>query len=176
MKQLLIIIAMFGIGPICYAANAAPFGQELGVAKCQDSIKDLSSKVNFESAGVNKYSQGAMYSGNTDGLGLEGAKTILLICDKNNTLAAIQLMINKDYFDKYRKMLKSKYKQTQLINPFVGTKSAKYSQGNSSVLLHAPHMSFDMSLTYATNQFIKSFDQINKQENLNKEKSQRNSL
>jgi hypothetical protein len=180
MKRHLAMISICCSIPLCYATNAAPFGQELGVAKCQDSIRDLSSRVNFESAGVNKYTKGPMYSGKAEGLGLEGAKSILLICDKNNTLSAIQLVIDKgafsSAFDKYIKMLKSKYKQVYLINPSVGTKASKYSQGGSSILLFAPHMSFDMSLIYATNQFMKSFDKVTKQEDLNKEKFQQNSL
>jgi hypothetical protein len=58
----------------------------------------------------------------------------------------------------------------------VGDKYAKYTQGNSSVELDAPHMSFDMTITYATNQLLQSYKTTSNSENNAKQKQQQNSL
>ncbi len=175
-SKLKLITYFVSVTSSCFAANAGLFGQEVGVAKCHDSMKVLSSSVKFELSGVSKYSNGNMYEGNAANLGLSGAKTILFVCEKDDTLSAIQLVINKDYFNDYQKMLKAKYKQVKLINPSVGDKLARYTQGNSAVLLIAPHLSFDMKLSYATNKFWKDMETTNNQEQQSSQKYQQNAL
>lgn len=179
MKKLLSTVLVLS-SSIAMAVNAAPFGQEIGVAKCSDVIKQLSDKVDLKEGGINKYTNGEMYGGDAKNLGLDGAKSILIVCDKNNTLTVVQIKIDKDAmnngFEKYNKMLKSKYKQTKLINPSVGDKLAKFSQGDSTVQLYAPHMSFEMDLTYAANSFLKSFNANMDKERSNQQKQQTQNL
>ncbi len=179
MKKLL-FIALTLVSTLSFAANAAPFGQEVGVAKCKDVIKNMSDKVKFTQNGVNKFTNGPMYVGDADNLGFDGAKSILLICDQSDVLSALQLTLAKgsfsEGFDKYSKMLKAKYKQVKMVNPYVGNKYAKYSQGNSIIELDAPHLSFDMALTYETNQFDKSYKDTTTTEKNNKQKQQMNNL
>lgn len=179
LKRLLVIgLSCCSVG--AFAANAAPFDQEIGVVKCPDVIKNLSDRVTFESNGLNKYTGGEMYLGNADKLGFSGAKAILLICDKNTTLSAMQITLSKDStdggFDRYNKMLKSKYKLVKLINPFVGDKMATYTKNDSTIMMIAPHMSFDMTITYSTKQLMQKVDAVNKQEDKSKFKQQQNSL
>ena len=179
MKKLLFVILVTA-STLTFAANAAPFGQEVGVVKCNDVVKNMSDKVNFTKNGINKFTNGSMYIGNADNLGFEGAKSILLICDKNDILSAMQLTLQKgsfsEGFDKYSKMLKSKYKQVKINNPYVGNKYAKYTQGSSVIELDAPHMDFDMTITYETNQFSKLYNDTTVSEKNNQQKQQMNSL
>lgn len=180
MMKKLLLITLGCVSSSVFAANAAPFGEEVGVSKCANVRKDLASKVNFEENGTNKYTGGVMYIGNAENLGFDDAKSVLLICDKSDILAGLQLTLDKGSmegnFNKYNKMLKAKYKQVKIINPFVGDKYAKYTQGNSSVELDSPHMSFDMTITYATNQLLQSYKTTSNSENNAKQKQQQNSL
>lgn len=173
-RHLAVILSCCSIS--AFAANATPFDQEIGVAKCPDVVKSLSSKVSFTADGVNRYTGGEMYIGDAKDLGLSRAKTILLICDKNTVLSGLILTLDTKVFDQYKKILTSKYKQVKLINPFVGNKYAKYVKGNSVILLDEPHMSFNTTVTYATKDLMKNFDTINKQEDQNIVKHQQNSL
>ena len=177
MRSKLATLLFVSLGtPCAFAANASFMGNEVGVTKCESAVKSLSDKARLEDNGISYYTEGKMYKGNASGLGLEGAQTITLICDKSNTLVVVQVIINKDYFQSYQKMLKAKYKQNKLINPYVGNRYAKYTQGNSTVTLNAPHLSFEMTLGYATNDFLKLMDSVDKKEKQSKDKYQQNAL
>lgn len=179
MKKMLFTLLTIS-STIIFAANAVPFGQEVGVTKCSATVESLSDRVTFKKNGTNKYTHGDMYLGNANNLGFDGAISILLICSQDDTLEGLQLTLDqggmKGNFNKYNSMLKSKYKPVKVINPYVGDKYAKYKQGNSIITLDAPHMSFEMTITYATNQLIKSYDSTTKTEAKNKQKQQINNL
>lgn len=179
MKNILFSLLMIS-STSAFATNALPFGQEIGVTKCDVAVKNLSEHVTLKKDGINKYTNGDMYLGDAKNLGFDGAISILLICDQDNVLSGLQLTLDKGgmdgNFDKYNKMLKSKYKLVKIINPFVGNKHAQYKQGNSTIMLNAPHMSFEMTITYVTNQFIKAYDSTTKAETKTKQKQQINNL
>lgn len=50
--------------------------------------------------------------------------------------------------------LRKKYKVQQENIPFVGDASAIYEQGDSLVILNAPHLSFSMTVLYGTRAFL----------------------
>ncbi len=61
-------------------------------------------------------------------------------------------------FKKTLATLSGKYKLVEKRAPFVGDSYAKFRQGDSIVGLDAPHLSFNMSLRYLTNELQASFN------------------
>jgi hypothetical protein len=57
------------------------------------------------------------------------------------------------------KALAGKYKLVRKNQPFVGDAQATFRQGDSSIELDAPHLSFSMTLSYMTNTLQKAFKQ-----------------
>ena len=68
----------------------------------------------------------------------------------------------------------AKYKLIEKNQPFVGDASASFRQGESSIMLEAPHMSFTMSLSYVTLALQKAFRQQSASEQANKARAQAN--
>jgi len=144
---------------ICQA-DPAPFGLELG----KTTIAEAKAQYTLTSAGTNKFSNGEMFSMDLTELNFEGLESILLVFEKDETLAVILTTFPKHKFGYLMKSLSKKY---QLINkkiPFVGNKSAKFHDGKTEIILDAPHLSFEMSMIYTTDVFTKRMDVINNEE------------
>ena len=54
-------------------------------------------------------------------------------------------------------MLRKKYTLVSKQIPFVGDSSARFSQGASVILLDAPHLSFEMTLSYLSETLLAAF-------------------
>jgi len=151
MKKLFLIV----ITTLCmtftnltFAANAAPFGLELGVATFAQTKQQLGSKTSLSNAGTNKYSGGRMLQGNGEGLGIDGLSSITFIFDQSDKLAAVLMKMPKSSefgdmengnFAKTLKALSAKYKLEVKSTPFVGDAYAKLYQGDSIIEVTAPH-------------------------------------
>ncbi len=180
MKSLfrLVAVLLLGFSSSAWAANAAPLGFELGVATLPQVQQGLSAKTRLTESGTNKYTGGKMLSGTGTGLDVDGLKEITFIFDQNNALAGVTMSlskgndINKEGFKKLSKTLASKYKQVEKREPFVGDCYARYVQGDSVVILNAPHMSFDMGLSYLTKGLLADFKKQSVQEKSTQQKTQ----
>lgn len=151
---------------LTFAANAAPFGLELGVATFAQTKQLLGNKTSLSNAGANKYSGGKMLEGNGDGLGIDGLSGITFIFDQSEKLVAVLMKMSKSSefgdmdngnFAKMLKVLSAKYKLEVKRTPFVGDAYAKLYQGDSIIEVTAPHMSFDMEVRYLTSGLHKAF-------------------
>lgn len=172
-----IICALFALGLAMFAmpalaANAAPLGMELNVATYAQVKQQLGGKTSLSNNGVNKYSGGKMLQGNGDGLGIEGLSEITFIFDASDKLAAVLMTLPKDSFQKTLSALSGKYKLVDKQVPFVGNASANLQQGESVVELNAPHMSFEMTVTYMTKSLKQAFTRQASYERATKEKRQ----
>lgn len=169
---LVILVALFGFSSAAFAQNAAPLGFELGVATYAQVKQQLGGKTSLSNNGVNKYSGGKMLQGNGDGLGIEGLSEITFIFDASDKLAGVLMTLPKDSFKPTLKALSAKYKLVESVVPFVGNASAKLQQGESVIELNAPHMSFEMTVTYMTRGLKQAFTQQASNERAAKEKRQ----
>lgn len=157
---------------LVFAANAAPFGQELGVATYAQVNQQVGSKTDLSDAGTNKFSGGKMLRGNGSGLGIEGLSEVTFIFDRADKLAGVLMTLPKESFKPTLKALSAKYKLLSSEVPFVGNASAKLKQGDSVVELNAPHLSFTMEVLYLTNGLKQAFLQQSSNERVAKEKQQ----
>lgn len=173
MKSILCFLAVWLMMPLCaFAQNAAPLGLELNVATYAQVKQQLGGKTSLTDAGTNKYSGGRMVESNGDGLGIDGLSSITFIFDKADKLAAVLMTLPKDSFAKTLSALSGKYKLLEKQVPFVGNASAKLQQGETIIELNAPHMSFQMTVMYATQALKQSFTQQASNERAAKEKRQ----
>ena len=172
MKLLWILLMLFGFVPSSFATNAAPLGLELNVATYVQVKQQVGSKTSLSDARTNKYSGGKMLQGNGDGLGIEGLSEITFIFDASDKLAAVLMTLPKDSFQKTLSALSGKYKLVDKQVPFVGNASAKLQQGESVIEMNAPHMSFEMTVTYMTKGLKQAFTQQASNERAAKEKRQ----
>ncbi|HID65908.1 MAG TPA: hypothetical protein EYP32_03350 [Aquificaceae bacterium] len=168
----LVLIILFYIVFISIAvSNPAPFGLELGKA----NVKDLKSKFDVEEVGINKYSYGPMFKISGKQTNIDGLKEVTFIFDKKNKLVAVIMTFPKDFRDYYWnrifETLKNKYRLVDYRIPFVGNKFAKFVDGNSIIILEAPHLSFEISLLYATRDFWRTYNREIKLEQERKRES-----
>lgn len=153
-------------------ANPAPFGLEIGTT----SIKELKAKYSVTQTGINKYSGGEMFKLNPSQLNFDGLKEATVIFDSNKKVTGILITLPKHRFDAVRKSLSSKYRVTKQQIPFVGNKSVTYSNNETEITLEAPHLSFDMSLNYISNTFLKKFNAQTQREAQQKRESEQSQL
>lgn len=168
MKKIISILLLSFVAAAAHAGNAAPLGMELDVATLGQVRQQLGGKTAFSDAGISKYTNGRMLEGNGGGLDVEGLSRITLIFDANEKLVGVVMSMAKNEgfgdlesrrFKKTLAALSSKYKLVEKRVPYVGDAYGKFTQGNSTVELIAPHMGFDMELRYMTNSLQKAYVQ-----------------
>ncbi len=154
-------------------ADPAPFGLEIG----KITVDEVKKKYKTQHTGKNKYTGGDMYSLDIDAIGIDGLQSATAIFDDKNKLVAILATLPKSKFQfLYDTMSKKKYKLSKKSIPFVGTKSANFKSGNTTVYLYAPHLSFEMSLNYIDNKTQKAFQAAQRIEEQNKKKAEQAKL
>lgn len=154
------------------ATSAAPFGQELGVASYAQVKQQVGGKTSLSNAGTNKFSGGKMLQGDGSGLGIDGLSEVTFIFDRADKLAAVLMTLPKESFKPTLKALSAKYALVSSEVPFVGNASAKLQQGDSLIEMNAPHLSFEMSVSYMTRGLKQAFTQQAGNERATKEKRQ----
>ncbi|WP_375326633.1 hypothetical protein [Candidatus Tisiphia endosymbiont of Nemotelus uliginosus] len=103
---------------------------------------------------------------NNKGVALEGVKELLVICNDDNIIQAIILTFNNKKFEEVYELLAEKYQP--ISNHFlnVTNKEAKFASNDCTIILDAPHVNFDVSLIYITNEFLTRFQAKQKVEKL----------
>lgn len=168
----LIYVLYMAFPHLALATNAAPLGQELGVATYAQVRQRVCGKTDLSDAGINKFSGGKMLRGNGNGLGMAGLSEVTFIFDRTDKLAGVMMTLPKDSFKPTLKALSAKYKLVGSVVPFVGNASAKLKQGDSIIKLDAPHLSFEMQVLYLSNSLNQAFQQQSSSERTAKEKRQ----
>jgi hypothetical protein len=103
--------------------------------------------------GTNRYNNGHMYEVAAGSIDFDGLQKVIVVFDAKNSLAGVDARFPKEKFDYLNQALSKKYKLVNRQIPFVGDKVATYKDGNSKIILDAPHMSFQMNMTYLTQDF-----------------------
>lgn len=148
-------------------ADPAIFGMELG----KMTEKDLKAMYNVNHTGINKYSNGNMYSVPVSSINFEGLKEVTTIFSTDGKLVAVLTSLPKSKFDYLNKTLGGKYKLVSQKIPFVGDKKASYRDGATEITLDAPHMGFVMSMNYIRDDLMQAF---NRQSQAEAQKKQQN--
>ena len=149
-------------------ADATVLGLKMGEA----SVTDVKNKYSGSETGVNSWSNGIMYQIDTSNIPLEGLKEALAIFNPDGKLVCINMVLNKSRFDEMHKQLRKKYKVVKTQIPFVGDSYAHYKDGKTLIELDAPHLSFDMTLTYMQKTFKDAYLSGLKKQNEAKKKEE----
>jgi len=139
-----------------HAANAVPLGVEIGVATQSEVRAKLGKATSLADGGVNKFTDGRMLVGDGKGLDVDGLSKIVFIFDQREVLQGVLMTLEKNFKPTYE-MLRKKYTLVSKQIPFVGDSSAKFSQGSSFIMLDAPHLSFEMTLSYVSQSLHAAF-------------------
>lgn len=154
------------------AADPAPFGLEIGKVTVADAEKMYA----LQQTGINKYSNGPMYSVNVSQINFEGLKTLTLVFNKAGVLTGVLATVPKHQFKALHQSLSKKYKVVSQQIPFVGNAYAKYVNGSTVITLDAPHMSFEMSMNYTHKELTSAYSAQSKAEAAAKKRSQESQL
>ncbi len=172
MRKLIFIVIFLSLS-LNLSADPAPFGLEIGKA----SLTDIKKKYSIQHTGKNKYTGGDMYSLNPDELGIEGLRSVTAILNKGNKLAAILTTFPKKKFKfLFNTMKQKKYKLTKKNTPFVGDTSAEFKHGRTIIILDAPHLSFQMDLSYIDYNTYKAFKNAQRKETQQKKRAEQSKL
>ena len=151
--------------PLVALADPAPFGLEIGNA----TIQDVKQKYNAKRIGINKYSNGEMYALDVSRIELDGLQSAEVIFSQDGKLLAVLMTLTKRKFDYLFDGLSQKYRLISKRIPFVGNKSAKFSDGNTEITLDAPHLGFRMKMNYINMELLKQYASQSDEERQRKE-------
>jgi len=140
------------LAPFFCFANSAPFGLEIGRMR----IEEFKEKYQVQALGTHRWGQGEMFSLSTKTINFEGLNKIHVIFDQNEIMVAVLTELDKSKFDSVLNLLNSKYRLIEKKIPFVGTKSAIFSDDCVQIELISEHLSFQMTMNYISKDFLKS--------------------
>ena len=173
MKKLLsVFLVIIGVLNTSMAKNPSPFGIEIGNTKL-DQVKNKYSCIN---AGISKFSQGHMCNLDVTQLNIEGLKKATVIANREGIVVALILTFPKYKFNELFNTLSSKYTLLYKEIPFVGNKYAKFQYGDTIIQLDAPHLSFNLTLAYTLNSFLKEYYKAREKEEKQKKQNLHNNL
>jgi hypothetical protein len=137
----------------------------LGFAVGSETLAEVRARleregVRFESDGTNLYSRGPMLVARGNAFNVDGLERTLLIFDAEDRLAAVVLTLGRARYDGILSVLKGRYRLLDEKKAFVGDRHARFRAGDVEILLDSPHMSFEMTVVYATRGFWDSYHAI----------------
>jgi len=125
--------------------------------------------------GISAHANGPMIGvGAPRNLGVEGLKDALLIFNERQLLAAARLTLPKHRYDAIVAVLKDKYPLVREQRPHVGNRVAEFRSGDMLITADAPHLSFDMTVSYRTTGFQRAMDKAVRAEAAQKRQNDRN--
>ncbi len=178
MKTLTMLLIIAFLWTSYPRAEPAPLGLEIGKA----TVKEAKEKYKLSYAGIHRYTQGEVYDVDISKVEMKYLTECSLIFDKDKRLVAVVMTFSKSgsgkgtpEFEYYFKLLKEKYKLVESRIPFVGDTYAYFVDGNTDIILSAPHLSFTMTLIYIDRNTRKLIDQLKEKERLEeRNKSKKN--
>jgi hypothetical protein len=146
------ILAMLAVASTLCAGSALAgtpvLGFEVGVSTLDQVTDALSKKTQVEERGVNRYSNGPMLKTDGSSYGLEGLNSVVYIFDGQKKLMGVVMNMSKARFKPIYEVLSRKYKVLSQQRPFVGDQFARFASPDGIIELDAPHMSFEMEVSY----------------------------
>jgi hypothetical protein len=148
----LIVQLSDAIGPAC--ADPAPFGLELGKAT-QDSI---GARYRLISTGIDRYGGGAMFELDVTQIEFDGLERVTLVFGADRILAAVLTRFSRDRFPDLLRLLSGKYSLVERRTPATGDWTARFSDGDTEIVLSAPRLRFHAQLDYVRRSLRASAD------------------
>lgn len=152
-------------------AEIEPFG-----IKLRGAFSEVKKKYKVKHAGINKYTQGDMYTISSDQVSFSGLKTLLVICDKEKKVRGVLATVNKNRYQEIAQMLEGKYALVDRKEAFVGNKFSKFKSEGVQINVIAPHLSFELDLEYIDDSLHESFEKTRAKEESEKSEAERSAL
>ena len=95
---------------------------------------------------------------------IAGLKDVRYIFDQQEKLAGVILTMDKRRFDDIKQILDRNYRAVTSQVPFVGNKFVSYRHEGVHIELDAPHLQFDMTVTYMTDILKDNFVRVTERE------------
>lgn len=165
-----LVFALFA-SPSHAEERAVPFGFEIGTdtlmsARTQAIEKGYAHKIE----GENKYTGGLMLDVDVSAAQVNGVKKLILIFDQQEVLQGVTFTTRKNHFHDFDGFMSQKYIPVTRQAPAVGNKYVEYRAPNAIIKVNAPHLSFDMTITYASQDLQDTFERMSSNENTAKRK------
>ncbi|MBT3717766.1 MAG: hypothetical protein HON68_02005 [Gammaproteobacteria bacterium] len=125
-------------------AGTTIFGMELGELST-DQLKKMFPATYI---GVNRFTEGKMYSIPVKSVGVSGLKRLKTVFNKDRKLVGVLAVMSKSRFNQITQELNSQYKMVRQNIPYVGRRDVKFVDGPTEILLEAPSTSSEMSVNY----------------------------
>lgn len=169
MRILTLMVAGLGsslmISSVQAANVAAPLGIELGITSCTQVNESKHSEWKLDEPRISAWSKGTILASSSPGIkGLERAGKLLVICDPEDHVIYLSLVIPKESVQNIASGLDKKYKSVQRNLPRLGGGYAKWSAANASIKIEYQHVSFDAYLTYETKKSEALYDLYSKEQ------------
>lgn len=166
----LLVMTSLGIGSVAHGAE--PFGLKIG----EMTLSEFDKTRKVQDGGMNKWSGGPMRIIDPNSLSIKGIDNALAIFDENKILVGLIIDLDKSRFDEINKMASSNYKLISSNLPFVGDKTVRYSDGDTEIIILAPHMSFNMELQFLHDSLISAHELGRKKEKTEQSKKESSAL
>lgn len=151
-------------------AGTQTLGFEIGTTTVEQVRSSLPKPAKVEDLGTSPYSGGPVLQTGGESYDIEALTKVLYVFDEQRKLAGVVMTMGKHRIDAVEQALNKKYKPSAQQRPFVGNQYIRYNTPDTVIEVDAPHMSFDMTVSYLRNDLMKRFkemsaaqDQVKKQ-------------
>ncbi|EQD43735.1 conserved hypothetical protein, secreted [mine drainage metagenome] len=143
------------VAPAIHAAEAKPFGVDIGHATLADVRQVVGTRTALHPDGLSAVTRGPMLAGNGQGLGTPDVEGVRFIFGPHGTLQAVTIRLPNGgmgypLFKRYRNLLAEHYRKVADREAFVGEQYARFIANNAVITLESPQMAFNMNLIYAS--------------------------
>ena len=156
LRFLVLPIALM-LGAITAHAGTKVIDVELGVSTLEQVRKIASAAGRVQNNGTNTWTDGPSLRVEGGDYGIEGLRSVEYIFDSSNKLTAVIMVLGKHRFGDIVDVLAGKYKMTKKVQPFVGNQYVRFSTPDGLIEVDAPHLSFEMDVSYMTTAFHKAW-------------------
>ena len=156
LRFLVLPIALM-LGAITAHAGTKVIDVELGVSTLEQVRKIASAAGRVQNNGTNTWTDGPSLRVEGGDYGIEGLRSVEYIFDSSNKLTAVIMILGQHRFGDIVDVLAGKYKLTKKAQPSVGNKYAHFSTPDGLIEVDAPHLSFEMDVSYMTTAFHKAW-------------------
>ena len=157
-------VALLALFSFAASAEVAPFGQVIGSASPDSVELDLSKRTRVVIGNPDEVTGEPILIAMGDGLGIEGLDKVAFIFNEDNVLVCALMMLRKSRYAEIVAGLKNKYPLVSEKDPFVGSRSATFREGDIAVIAEAKHMSHTMTVLYRTDEYFERASDMKRQQ------------
>lgn len=139
-------------------AGTQVLGFEIGVSTIDQVKSSLAKQTKVIDSGTNKFTAGPMLKTDGSSYEIEGLNEVHYIFDDQKKLTGVIMNMDKTRFDSVFQALSGKYKVSSQQRPFVGNQFARFKTQDSVIEMDAPHLGFQMEVSYIRNDLMQKYN------------------